>query len=261
MQHSEQIDPIVLERREFQLWILAISMIGILSIGMATLMYPTVFSRPVTLESDVARKCFFGFCALSILLVAYLASREIEIRQLRKKLAEGQDRIVRVELQAGADLVKSCPGMSDFQDRLTMEFRRCAYSGQPLSILLFLISGGLPVNEATAGYAAAAKGLLSMTRKGDSIYSFYPGSFGVVLAGCDRAVANQVSERFAKRLEEARGPSARFTFETRVISYPEQVRTAREMEQAVRSELPNGVAAGEFQEHELSADATEPMVA
>jgi hypothetical protein len=261
MQKSEQIDPIVLERREFQLWILAISMIGILSIGMATLMYPTIFSRPVTIDSDVARKCFFGFCALSILLVAYLASREIEIRQLRKKLVEGHDRIVRVELEAGADLVKSCPGMSDFQDRLTMEFRRCAHSGQPLSILLFLISGGLPVNEATAANAAAAKGLLSMTRKGDSIYAFYPGSFGIVLAGCDRAVADRVSERFTKSLEEASGSSARFTFETRVISYPEQVRTAREMEQAVRSELPHGVAVKGFQEHALTAGVAAPIVA
>ena len=57
----DRIDSKELDRRELQLWLLAITTILILTVGMALLMYPTVFYEPLILTSSTLRKAFFGF--------------------------------------------------------------------------------------------------------------------------------------------------------------------------------------------------------
>ena len=115
----DQCDPTTLERREVQLWALALSAITILAVGLALLMYPAVFSDTVILGPTL-RRAFFGFCALSVLLVGYLVDRQVTIRSLRKHLAEQQKRVTQIHQEASADLLETLPGFSHFQDRLAM---------------------------------------------------------------------------------------------------------------------------------------------
>jgi hypothetical protein len=55
---------------------------------MALLMYPTALSNDLVVSGTTKRKTFFGFCALSVLLLGYLLDRQIVIDQLRQRVAE-----------------------------------------------------------------------------------------------------------------------------------------------------------------------------
>ena len=236
----DHIDSLTIDRREWQLWLLALTTIVILASGMALLMYPAIFSNPVILSGNTMRKIFFGFCALCVLLVGYLLDRQLVIRQLRKELLKEQDLNIHLRHQASTDLLGTLPGFSHFQDRLTMEQRRAATTHQPLSMLIASLStsrGHEDPKETDTAFGDAAKALVRRLRREDSMYLFRPGVFGIVLPGTTGEDAFRVSERLAEGLRDASGASERFSFELRVVNYPEHTASAREMEQVARTFL------------------------
>ncbi|HLY59199.1 MAG TPA: hypothetical protein VKV95_00385 [Terriglobia bacterium] len=259
MRVFDKINPQGLERREFQLGILAISTIGIMAAGLAVFMHQTVFSDLAAAGDPMTRRIFFAFCALSTLMVAYLLNRQVVIYQLRRKLSEDQNRLTQIRDQASSDLLRTLPGMSRFQDRLAMEFRRTVNSRDPLTVLLFLLNPNSPPsdeNQITNIYGDAAKAILLKMRNGNSLYLFESGTFGVVLPGITTTMAGRLAERFSLSLMNASDSGVRFSFMSRVINFPEECGTAREMEQAVRSVVPVRVPSLPLQvEDETFADA------
>jgi GGDEF domain-containing protein len=234
----DRVETAKLDRRELQLWVLAITVILVLATGMALLMYPTAFLNPLVLAGVTLRKAFFGFCALSVLLVGYLIDRQIAIHQLRQRLAEEHNLILRIRNEASADLLRTLPGLEHFQDRLVMEHRRASRSGQPLSVVavrLMPARGLGDTREAVIAYGDAAKAMTRKLRVGDSLYRFATGLFSLVLPGLDTDSAYRLADRLADGLGDASGACSRFTFEVRVFNHPENAATARELEDAVRS--------------------------
>jgi GGDEF domain-containing protein len=237
MKLFDQIDPLTIDRREEQLWMLALIVIFMLSVGMALLMYPSVFSQPVRLSEPVVQRGFFGFCVLSILLVGYLIERQVMIRRLRKALHEEYTQNLLLRRQASADVLEGLPGFGHFQDRLPMEFRRAVNLQQALSLLLVRLDPSPQLTgdgEVSAAFGDAAKTLVRKLRGEDSIYLFSPGLFGVVLPGVLNADAGRVVERLSEGLRDASGASERFSFEVRTVNYPEHAASAREIEQITR---------------------------
>ena len=241
MRVFDRIDPTTLDRRELHLWLLAITVILVLATGTASLMYPTVFSDPSILSGPTLRKTFFGFCALSLLLAGYFLDRQLTIHQLRRQLAEEQSRMMQIRHEASAELLESLPGISHFQDRLTMEYRRASNTQQSLSLLVVQLKPSrepLDAREIATCFGDAAKALIRTLRREDSIYQFRPGVLGILLPAVSAADAYRVSDRIADRLRAASGASERFSFHIGVVNYPGHVATAREMEKAVVSFLP-----------------------
>lgn len=234
MRIFDKIDREALDRREWQLWLLAMTTILILTGGMGLIMYPAVFSTPLTVGGDFLRRSFIGFCILCFLLEVYLLDRQVVIRKLRKQLAEEQRLKASILEQASADLLESLPGFSHFQDRLTMEFRRAAHTQQPLSLLIvgLRLMRELSAAGGTASVLGdAAKVLIRRLRREDSIYQFRPCVFGIILPGLPGADANRVAERLAEGLMDASGAGNRFSADIRMFNYPEHTTTARELEQ------------------------------
>jgi GGDEF domain-containing protein len=252
MRMFDKIDVSTLERRDWQLWALAMVCIFILTMGMALLMYPTVLAGAEGPAGVILRRSFLGFCILCLLLEVYLLDRQLVIRQLRKRLREEQEQKARILAEAGADLLGSLPGFAHFQDRLTMEFRRAANIQAPLSLLMVSVKHSRDASDPSERAVAegdAAKVLIRKLRGEDSIYLFHPGVFAIVLPGVRGTDANRVAERLHEGLADAAGASNRFAAEIRMINYPEHVSAARELEQmAVRcfpAKAPEaGVAAG-----------------
>ena len=241
MKMFDHIDPRSLDRREWHLWVLALGMIVILATGMALLMYPTAFSDPVVLTGTTLRKAFFGFCALAVLLVGYLVDRQITLRALRRQILEQERRVRDLRQEASADFLETLPGFTHFQDRLAMDYRRASGSKQPLSLLIIDLKPIRDLSdtaEVSTAFGDAAKALTRKLRGEDSIYRFAPGAFGIVLPGVNVNDAYRVVTRLEDGLNDAAGASARFSFDIRVISYPEHVMSAREMEDVVRTHLP-----------------------
>jgi GGDEF domain-containing protein len=233
----DHIDPSKLERRDAQLWVLAIAMLTIFAAGIALLIYPAAFTAPVVVSGHLLKRVFFGFCVLSLLVVGYLMERRIEVGRLRARLKEEESRRQRLLNEASADLLASLPATEHFRDRLAMEFRRATNAQLPLSLVLVSIAPADRLRDPgdrSMAYGDAAKAMIRKLRGEDSIYLFRPGVFGVVLPGVPAPNARRVEERLGEGLATAAGDVPRFSCHLRAVNYPENVATAHEMEQAAK---------------------------
>src|SRR3984957_4416578 len=180
-EHSASSD---LERREFQLSLFAALSIVVLAGGIALLMYPVVFSNREYSPTRASRIAFFGFCALSCLLAAYILDRQRTIHRLRVELAMDRKRAAEAMRQASADLLSTMPNFNTFEDRLTMEFRRAAAADLKLTVMVVAIKlqgafSGPSLNLSALG--DAAKAILRKLREQDSIFMVSAAHFGVIL--------------------------------------------------------------------------------
>jgi len=243
MKPNRQKAPVDLERREFQLSIFASMSILVLAGGIALLMYPVVFSNHEYSPTRATRIGFFGFCALSFLLVAYILDRQRTINRLRAELAMDRQRSSEALRQASVDLLSAMPTFNTFEDRLTMEFRRAVAAELKLSVLVISIKLKSDFSEPSLGMSAlgdAAKAVTRKLREQDSLFILRPAYFGVILPGTDQPGAQRVCAKIAESLPDAAGVSERFTFKIESISYPEQTSSAHDLELVVSGWLPEG---------------------
>ena len=238
MQFFDQIDPLMIERRDAQLWLLALAVITVLATGIALLLYPAAFSKAVAISGPSMRKIFFSFCVLAVLTVGYLLDRQIAIRQLRRRLVYEEGRNARLLQRASVDLLDMLPNFEHFQDRLSMEFRRAAISLQPFSIVVVSLNAinVADGDELASAFGDAAKSMIRRMRREDSLFLFQSGAFGILLPDEREANGPRITERLALGLEEAAGPRHRFSFALKIIQYPKDASTARDLENlAVRA--------------------------
>jgi GGDEF domain-containing protein len=233
MEIFDKVEPKTLDRRHWQLSMLSLGMIIVLGGGVALLMYPAVFGGNAAPTGHTTRTLFFGFCALCVLVVAYLLNRQYVVHQLRKNLVEQKTEMAHLRQEASADLLGTVPGFNHFQDRLTMGFRRAAQTGEPLSLVLVRLKPSHMFDspqEVSVALGDAARVLLRKLRTDDSLYHLSSGVFAMVLPNTCGAGMNGVESRVTEGLADASGASNRFTFDMQAINYPEQVSSAYEME-------------------------------
>lgn len=227
-----------LERRELQLTILAVVFVIILAGGLAAFMYPLVFLRPIG-NKWTLRVAFFGFCALTMLFVSYFLERHRTVRQLKVQLLAELERNMVLQRQASVDLLQSMPDRNHFWDRLTMEFRRAMTMQKTLSLLLVTSPAGSAASneEHDAARSDAAKALTRKLRATDSIYRLAPDVFALVLPETDLLNAKRVAARLQDELQDVRAKYGR-TFSITPHNYPEHAKSSHELEDIVKSLLP-----------------------
>src|SRR5579862_7983605 len=241
MRIFDRIDNNSLKRREMQLWILAVGMIVVLSAGIALLMFPMAYSHPVDLTGLPARAIFFGFCAMSALMIGYFIDRQLVIRQLRAELDQKAHQVAAMRLEASTDLLNSIPGFTIFRDRLAMEHRRAANTHQPLSLVTVELKPSHTLRgagEAEVAFGDAAKTLTAKMRGEDALFQLAPGIFGVLLPGANASDGYRVRDHITEGLHDAAGVSNRFSFSVNALNYPDHASSAREMEGYIQCLLP-----------------------
>ena len=232
-----------LERRELQLTIVAAVFVFVQAAGLAAFMYPMVFVHPETANGAnklELRAAFFGFIALTLLFIGYLLDRQRTVGKLKGHVLQELERNIEIRLQASADLLHAMPDVNSFWDRLTMEYRRAMTMQRNLSLLLVKAKPAAGVSEAdqTAAWGDAAKAMSRKLRPTDSIYRLAPDLFGLVLPDTDALNGKRIAVRLQEELQTVRAKFA-CNFESSVHNYPEHVQSAHEMEDIVKSLLPN----------------------
>jgi len=238
VQVFDHIDPRKLERRDAELLIMAITMIGILAGGMALLMYFSSLWSPVLPKGVSLREIIFSFCVLSLLLIAYLVERQLTVRHLRKQLREERTRTARLLGEASADLLETLPDLKQFRARLKLEFSSAETFQQPLSLVLTVLRPSRQVlesDETATVIADAVKATVRMLRGEDIVYLLAQGVFGILLPGILEEDADRVAERLRERLLDASGANNRFAFNVHVINYPRHVASIREIDAFIES--------------------------
>ncbi len=241
MEFFDRVDSSSIDRRELQLWILALTVILVLAVGVALLMFPTVYFSGVNLAGLPMRAIFFGFCGLSTLVLGYFIDRQALVRRLRAELKDEKLHIAQIRQEAAADLLTSLPGLNIFRDRLAMEHRRALHTHQPLSLLTVELKPSRDLagpGEIGTAFGDGAKTLMRKLRGEDSIFLLVPGVFGIVVPAVNARDAYLLRDRLLEGLHDAAGVTNRFSFSVSVVSFPEHVTTARELEQSMRSFLP-----------------------
>ena len=228
-----------LERRGLQLTILSAVFVVVLATGLAAFMYPLVFIHPVG-NKWTLRVAFFGFCALTLLFVGYLIDRQRTFRKLKQHLLAELERNVTLQHQASVDLLQTMPDKNHFWDRLTMEYRRAMTMQRTLSLLL------LKAKPATASarndgssesWSDAAKAMSRKLRPTDSIYRLSTDVFALVLPETDLLNAKRIAVRLQEELQDVRSKYGT-TFDITAHNYPEHVKSSHELEDIVKSLLP-----------------------
>ncbi len=226
-----------LDRRNWQLWGLAIVMIIVLAIGLALYMYALASEGGFWLTERNAEEGIIAFCALAVLFAGYLIDRLIVIAHLRRELSEERKRNLELRAQSNKDLLQTLFGPNQFCDRLALELQRAAKSNQPLSGLTISLEVSQEISEGEEIYSAfgeAVKAMMIKLRGEDSIYQFSSGVFGLLLPSTGSELARSVAVRVADALYEAMGVSKRYSFDIRVTSFPDHAKSADEMERLMR---------------------------
>jgi GGDEF domain-containing protein len=227
-----------LERRNLQLTILSAVFVLVLAGGLAMFMYPLVFVHPEGSKWTM-RVAFFGFCALTILFVSYLFDRQRTFTRLKQSLLAELERNVTLQIQASADLLRSMPDQNHFWDRLSMEFRRALTMEKTMSLVLAKanLDSRIAANDQKAALSDAAKALAKRLRPTDSIYRLADGMFGIVLPETDTLNAKRIAIRLQEELQAVRAKYG-LSFDLSAYNYPEHVKSSHELEDIVKSLLP-----------------------
>jgi GGDEF domain-containing protein len=227
-----------LDRRNWQLWVLAIVMILVLAGGLALHMYTLACTAGLSFSRHAMLQGIIGFCALAVLFVGYLIDRQMVIARLRKALSEEKKHNLELRARGNRELLQTLFGPGQFCDRLTLELQRAANSQVPLTGLTISleVSPGLSgAEEIYSAFGEAVKAMMNKLRGEDSIYQFTSGVFGILLPGTGGEMARGVAIRVADALNEAMGVSKRYSFDIHITNFPDQVKTAPEMEKLMRA--------------------------
>jgi len=242
MRVFDHIDPVDMERREIHLRLLALAVICILALGLALMMYPTVFAQPVTLSGGTFQVVFFSFCSLSVLLIAYLVDRHMLINRLRGRIVARERAIQLIQHEDSKDFLASLPANETFTDRLAMEFRRASSAEQPLSFLVVDVKvqpGIYNATETAVVYADAGRAILRRMRGEDSLFLLGSGVFGILLPRISTHTAELMKGTVEEGLRDAAGPTPRFDFKVRLVNYPDQVSSAHEIMETIHPKMRN----------------------
>jgi GGDEF domain-containing protein len=227
-------------RRQWQLTVLAVVFVLVQAAGLAMLMYPLVFVRTDDPNKWTMRVAYFGFCVLTLLFVGYLLDRQRLVKKLKEDLLEELERNVQIRQQASVDILQSMPGQDHFWDRFAMEHRRAMTVNKTLSLLLVQSkhsSGARSAEQKTAAAGDAAKAMSHKLRPTDSIYNLAPDLFAVVLPETDTASANRVAHSLQEELQAVSAKHG-IKCDISVYNYPEHVQSSHEIEEIVKSLLP-----------------------
>lgn len=227
-----------IDRRNWQLWVLAIVMILVLAGGLALHMYTLASAPGVSLSKRGMLQAMIGFCALAILFVGYLIDRQMVIAHLRRDLENEKTVNLERRTQGNRELLQTLFGAGQFCERLALEIQRATNSKLPLSGLTIALEVSPNLSDANEVYSAfgeAVKAMMSRLRSEDSIYQFSSGVFGVLLPGTGAEMARGVAVRMADGLNEAMGISKRYSFDIHITSFPDHAKTAPEMEELMRA--------------------------
>jgi GGDEF domain-containing protein len=247
MRVFDHIDPGEIDRREIHLRLLALAVICILALGLALIMYPAIFAKPMTLSGGTFQAVFFGFCTLSLLVIAYLVDRQLLISSLRRRIAAREITVQQIKQEASKDFLASLHGPGTLRDRLAMEFQRVSGAEQPLSLLVVEVKVQPEIcnpTETPVVYADAGRALLRRIRGEDSLFLLASGRFGVLLPRISTPTAELMRGRFEEGLRDAAGLVPRFDFKVRLINYPDQVTSVREIIEAIHSTFTAGPRPG-----------------
>jgi GGDEF domain-containing protein len=215
-----------IDRQEWQLWLLAVVLVLLLGVSLLSFMFPSAFWFSDERMAGAPQRAFLGFIVLLGLVLMYMVQRQVEVRRLRRRLREALMSAAETEKRALAAAFDSIPGVQQFQDSLSMEFRRASVAGDPMAVVFFDVS-----SPGVEEMGRVAQVFRLMMRRGEGLFRLADNAIAVILPGARTADARS----FAGQAEQnVRGQLAGERITATVTCYPEGSTSLAELQAPMR---------------------------
>lgn len=177
-----------LERRDWQLWIVAIVAILVFSLGLAGVLLPPILWRvPLQAAFPFPVQLFYGFVGLSVLLALYLVERQLTIKRLRRRLVH---ELLEAELNKQLAIIDHLSGVYNrryLDDVVAREGEMVRRHNRSLGLVLADIDAFKKVNDryglmrGDELLKATAQFLKGKVRSSDMVFRFGGDEFLIIL--------------------------------------------------------------------------------
>ena len=198
------------ERRDWELWVLALVTVAILAAGLFFVLLPAVFmgQRTIQLRADLSPQLMLGLVLLVLLLIAYLVHKQMQLRALRlRSIVEAWNFEV-AHIQMLIDPLTQVFNRSSLEEILGKEIKRVQRKQSTLVFLYVDVNDFKLVNTRFGHLSgdlvlAEVGGLLKQCVRGsDYVVRMGGDEFLVALVDTDTNGGEIVKTRVRQRVEE-----------------------------------------------------------
>ncbi len=198
------------ERRDWELWILSLVIVGVLTAGLFFVLLPSVFYgvEDIKIQAQLSPQLLLGLIVLILLVISYLVSKQIQIRSLRiHSISEAWD-FELSHVRMLVDPLTQVFNRESLQDVLGKEIKR-VQRRQSLLIFLYIDIDNFKMVNSKYGHLsgdlvlAEVGSLLKQSVRGsDYVVRMGGDEFLLALVDTNLAGADIVKARITKGLDE-----------------------------------------------------------
>ena len=198
-----------IEKRDWELWSLALGMVAILAIGYAFVIFPAIFmgQRTFFVQARVSSQLVIGQLVLVILFLIYLAYKQMKIRGLRSQSILEALNFQLSHAQLLLDPLTQAFNRSALEEIINKEIKR-VYRKQATLVFLYLDVNDLKVVNTRFGHlsgdlvlAEVGAILKQCVRGSDYVVRMGGDEFLVALVDTDVPGAEAVKRRINDKIE------------------------------------------------------------
>jgi len=200
----------VVERRDWELWILALVTVAILASGLFFVLLPAVFmgQQTIQIRANLSPQLMLGMILLVLLLIGYLVHKQIQLRALRlRSIVEAWNFEV-AHVQMLIDPLTQVFNRSSLEEILSKEIKRVQRNKSTLVFLYIDVNDFKIVNTRFGHLSgdlvlAEVGGLLKQSVRGsDYVVRMGGDEFLAALVDTDEHGGEIVKSRIHERLQE-----------------------------------------------------------
>ena len=177
----------MIEKRDWELWVLALAMVAILAIGYFVVIFPAVFmnQRTIFIQAQISSQLLLGQLILVLLFVFYLVHKHMQIRTLRAESMMESVNFQLAQSQLMLDPLTQVLNRATLEQILSKEIKRVQRK-QGTIIFLYLDVNDFKKVNTRFGHIS---GDLVLTEVGAILKSCVRGSDYVIRMGGDEFLA------------------------------------------------------------------------
>ena len=200
----------VLERQDWQLWILALVMLAVLAAGFFFVLVPAVFlgQRSIEINASISPQLLLGMLVLVMIFIAYLIHKHFQVRTLRMQSLSDAWTAEVAHIQSLVDPLTQALNRSALEEILGREIKRVQRKQSTLFFLYIDVNDFKDVNTRFGHLSgdlvlAEVGGLLKRCVRGsDYIIRMGGDEFLAALVETDPGGAETVKRRINQQVEE-----------------------------------------------------------
>jgi len=199
-----------LERKDWELWILALSMLAVLAVGFLLILLPSFFFEDgvIQINAEISPQLLLGFLVLVMMFIAYVVHKHFQVRSMRIQSITDAWNAEVAHIQSLVDPLTQALNRSALEEILSREIKRVQRRQSTLFFLYIDVNDFKNVNSKFGHLSgdlvlAEVGGILKRCVRGsDYVIRMGGDEFLAALVDTDTPGAEVVKARINQKVEE-----------------------------------------------------------